>query len=459
MIKKIPTNNAAKLISLVFASLWLLLIPYSVWAEIAPLTILFQGDVHSFLSPDENGSGGAARAAAYFQQVRRQEANVLILNSGDLVTGTPVSLMFNGDPVFHVANHFGLDAAVLGNHEFDNGWQRISHHRDIAQFPILCGNAFVTEPDGKWHVLGDAPYKIFTKGKLRIAVLGVVTENTPFLTQKRNTEGVKFVKAADALQSMAKEASKESDLIVALTHVGIDFDPGIAEQVEGLDLIIGGHSHTVLKNEKRINGVPIVHAGARGRYIGRIDLTADTETDRIVDFNYQLISVDENIGGEDPATAVEVKKWEDQVSELVDRRLGEAQNSFSKNDMIMLANAAFLEATGANFSYQNSGGTRGSLKKGEFSYRDIYNIFPFENTLVVASVLGKDIPKHFYGPEPIDPQRRYKIVTNSFVSDQVQRYLPALQSVVWTDAGVWLRDAVIRYVEKRNKIDRVNLTR
>lgn len=428
-------------------------------AEIVPLTILFQGDVHSYLRPDANGAGGAARAAAYFKQVRETEPNVLILNTGDLVTGTPVSLVFKGESVFQVANFWGLDAMILGNHEFDNGWQHIERYREIANFPILCGNALAMGNDGQLHVIGDAAYQIFTKGNLRIAVLGVVTENTPEHTKKQDTEGARFIPAIDALRDGVKQVENQCDLIVAMTHVGIEKDPPIAQEVQGLDLILGGHSHTRMEKEKLVNGVPIVHSSCKGYCIGRVDLKVDTESDSIVAFRYTLIPVDAKLGGEDAATAAEVKKWEDKVAEMVDRPLRSAEQALSPQDLIMLANEAFLEASGADYSFHNSGGTRAPLAQGAFTYRDIWNIFPFENTLVTATVAGRDIPDNFFGHAAIDPTKTYKIVTNSYVRDQAARYIPTLKNVTWEDTGVWLRDAVIRYIEKRKTIHRVNLIR
>lgn len=436
-----------------------LLISFFAQAEIVPLTILFQGDVHSYMTVDKNGVGGAARAAAYFKSVREKEPNVLIFNTGDYVSGTPVSTMFKGDSVYQVANKMGLDASIPGNHEFDYGWQHIERFREIANFPILCGNAFTMGTDKQLHVIGDAAYQIFTKGKLKVAALGVTLESTPDHTKKDDTEGVRFIPAITALKDMVKEVHGKCDLIVALTHVGIVSDPTIALEVEGIDLILGGHSHTRMETEQRANGVPIVHSHCKGFSIGRVDLTADTDTDRIVDFHYSLIPVDSNLGSEDPATAAEVKKWEDKVAELVDHPLRIAEQSFSQQDLVALANAAFLEATGADYSFHNPNGTRALLAQGAFSYRDIWNIFPFENTLVVAALAGRDIPEGFVGNAAIDPVKTYRIVTNSFVRDQVNRYLPTLKDVVWEDTGVGLRDAVIRYIEKRKTIDRVNLTR
>lgn len=430
-----------------------------VGAEIVPLTILHTNDFHSYLLPHQDGKGGAAIIAGYYKQARKDIDNLLILDAGDMISGTPVSSLFKGDPIFHVLNHWTLDAATIGNHEFDNGWQRIERYRDIADFPLLCANAYYPDPKGMMHLIGDHAYKVFDRGGLKVAVIGVVTEYTPYITVREGTEGIKFVGSIDALNQLVPKLKKTVDIIIVLSHIGHDNDRRLAEEVEDIHLVIGGHSHTRLDKEVYINGVPIVQAGSKGRYIGRIDLKADNEADHIVDFTYQLLEVDPTLAKPDAETKKLIQQWEDRVSEVVDRPLGTAVKKLSKIDMIFLADAAFLEATDADYSFHNSGGTRGSLNQGEFSYREMWNIYPFDNTLVTARVIGKEIPEHFYGYQPIQPEKMYKVVTNSYIRDQWKRMHPDLAEWEWQDTGLVIRDAIIRYIEKRKNIEPVKLFR
>ena len=427
-------------------------------ADIVPLTVLSTNDIHSFLLPDDEDRGGLARISAYNKKVRSDQENVLVLNAGDMASGTAVSSIFKGDPIFHVLNTMSIDAAVLGNHEFDYGWQRIRHYREIAKFPLLCANAYVSGNDGELRLIADEAYRFFTYGELRIAVIGVLTERTPAMTTKSATDGVTFLPAIQTLRTLVSEASSNADIVIALTHVGVRHDELIASAVQDVDLIIGGHSHTALRRAREVNGVRIIQAGGKGHYIGRIDMTVDTDDDSIVDFRYKLVEVAAPMES-DPQTATVVDEWEDKVKDMVDRPLAEAVTNLSKKDMMFIAEAAFLVSTGADYAHQNSGGTRGAIKKGRFSYRTIWNIFPFENTLVTTEISGKDIPQHFYGNKPIDPAKIYKIVTNSFVRDQWEQDHPELASVQWDDTGITLRDSVLQYLEKRPRIDKVRLTR
>jgi 2',3'-cyclic-nucleotide 2'-phosphodiesterase (5'-nucleotidase family) len=427
-------------------------------ADIVPLTVLSTNDIHSYLVPDDEGRGGLARISAYNKKVRLSQKNVLVLNAGDMASGTAVSSLFKGDPIFHVLNSMSMDAAVLGNHDFDYGWQRIRHYREIAKFPLLCANAYVVGDDMKLRLVADEAYRIFAYGELRVAVIGVLTERTPAMTTKSATDGVTFVPITQTLKTLVSEVSCKSDIVIALTHAGVKQDELVSNTVQGIDLIIGGHSHTALRRAREVNGVRIIQAGSKGYYIGRIDMTVDTDKDSIVNFKYNLLEVAAPMES-DPQTATVVDEWEDKVKDIVDRPLAEAVTNLSKMDMVLIAEAAFLESTGADYAHQNSGGTRGAIKEGRFSYRTIWNIFPFDNTLVTTEMPGKDIPQHFYGHKPIDPAKTYRVVTNSFVRDQWEQDHPELASVEWDDTGITLRDSVLQYMEKRPRIDKVRLVR
>ena len=213
-------------------------------SEIVPLTIMSTNDLHGYLLPHEENRGGAARIAAYYKKVQSEENNVLILDAGDMISGTAISSMFKGDPIFHVANHWGIDAGCIGNHEFDYGWQRIERYRNIANFPFLCANAYVMTEKGTHELIGDAEYIIIEKGSLKIGVIGIVSENTPQMTTKFATDGVHFTKEIETLDRLVPIVSAQCDMLIALTHIGCPNDRGIDRNVEGIDLIIGGHTHT-----------------------------------------------------------------------------------------------------------------------------------------------------------------------------------------------------------------------
>ncbi len=429
------------------------------YPEEVPLTIFHTNDIHAHLRPHPDGLGGVARIAAFYKKQRDKIDNTLFLDAGDMVSGTPVSSMFQGEPIFHVLNHWKLDAAAIGNHEFDYGWEQIETFRTIANFPLLCANASVIAEDGTNILLGDAAYRIFEFDKFKVAVLAIVAEWTPEMTVRQATEGVHFVNSILSLRQWIPKVEDQADIIIVLSHVGHEHDEAIASHVEGIDLIIGAHSHRLFKEIQWFGKTPMVQAGSKGRYIGRIDLTFDTEKNGTANIDYEIFPVTSKLAEPDPATQRAVDRWEEEVSEMVDRPLGVAKEDMSKMDMLYLANAAFLEATGADYSHQNTGGTRGGINKGSFTYREIWNIFPFENTLVTTQALGKNIPEFFYGFEEIQPDQEYKIVTNSYVRDQWDNSFPNAKEFEWKDTGRSLRDSVLRYIEKRRTIKPIQMKR
>src|SRR5262249_30233363 len=155
------------------------------------------------------------------------------------ISGTPVSTVFKGEPVFEVMTLMGYDAAALGNHEWDHGWRQIARFRDIASFPLLNANA--ADPDGR--PLGDEPWHVFDVGGCRVGVIGLVTDELPTRTTKDNWSTCRVESPLAAAKRLVPIVRRKCDVVVLLTHVGVEVDAAIAGAVPGIDLVVGGHSH------------------------------------------------------------------------------------------------------------------------------------------------------------------------------------------------------------------------
>src|SRR5580658_2765339 len=142
-----------------FLALFLAVLP-ALAQDVRPLTILHSNDLHAHLLPDDQGLGGFAYLATAVREQRALSAASLYLNAGDLVQGTPVSTLFQGLPIYEIANHLGFDVSTLGNHEFDYGWQRIRDFIEAAKFPIVSANVV----DDSGALLTGKPYVIKTVG-------------------------------------------------------------------------------------------------------------------------------------------------------------------------------------------------------------------------------------------------------------------------------------------------------
>ena len=257
----------------------LLSFPIVVFAGVTPvhITILHVNDVHGHVLPylelsisEKTPVGGAADLAAMIK--RERDANPdgnLLLSAGDMFQGTPVSNIFRGRSVIDVMNYLKFDAMVLGNHEFDWGRDALNDLRSWASFPFLSANIF----DGNGKILpGIQPYIILTRKNLKIAVIGITT-----------VVGLTYQEPLLVLPDVIKKVKDQgANLVVALSHLGLDEDKELAGQVSGIDVIVGGHSHTAVTEPVQIGKTIIVQAGYNGLYLGVLNLEVDPSKNEVL---------------------------------------------------------------------------------------------------------------------------------------------------------------------------------
>ncbi|MDR3339920.1 MAG: metallophosphatase [Candidatus Symbiothrix sp.] len=267
-----------------------LVFPLLLAAQSKSLVILHLNDTHSRIEPFPGNDsrnpdkGGVVRQNAYIEQVRSESENVLLFHSGDFVQGTPYFNMFKGEVEMAVANYMKIDAACLGNHEFDNGLAFMANMLRMAKFPFISTNLdFSGTP-----VAGlTKEYVILEQDGLNIGIIGL-TVNPDGLVAKQNYAGVQYsdpVEAANSVASFLKE-KKGCDLVICLSHLGYYpsedqmGDVTLAKQSRNIDIILGGHSHTFLQQPDRrfnLDGKEVVinQTGAYGIYTGRLDVVVE----------------------------------------------------------------------------------------------------------------------------------------------------------------------------------------
>ena len=256
--------------------------------QISKLTILHTNDVHSRLDPfpadgtKYQGLGGVSGRATLIKNIRSGEKNVLLLDCGDIVQGTPYFNMFGGNPEYELMNAMGYDASTLGNHDFDTGIHRLAELQGIAGFPMINANYDMkdTPMKGLTH-----PYRIFERGGLKIGVTGVGIDLKGLVTEKQTGDLIymdPIINANRAAVLLKKEL--KCDLVICLSHLGFRYkenkvsDIILAENSKNIDLILGGHTHTfldkpeIVKNKDGEN-VLINQVGWAGIRLGRIDIT------------------------------------------------------------------------------------------------------------------------------------------------------------------------------------------
>jgi 2',3'-cyclic-nucleotide 2'-phosphodiesterase (5'-nucleotidase family) len=240
----------------------------------AAITILHFNDFHGQVAPVSvpagQACGGLARLAAQ-AEIERATAKargdaVFFFFDGDLFTGTAFSALFQGAPEFNVLSRLKLTAMTVGNHEWDFGQGVLMSRARHAKFPMVLANVTHTDPA---HIFFK-PWIELRAGELRVGVTGVTTADTPVTTAPGMTEGYTFLDPVQAVGEVLREHGKRWDFVVVLSHCGFEVDKRIADRLPQIGLIVGGHDHKVLEQPFVQNGVPIVQAGDRGRFLGEV---------------------------------------------------------------------------------------------------------------------------------------------------------------------------------------------
>jgi 5'-nucleotidase len=256
------------------------------------LTILHTNDVHSRIEPfpmdgsRNQGMGGVARRAALIKKIRQEQPNVLLLDAGDIFQGTPYFNLYGGELEFTVMSQMGYDASTMGNHDFDNGIAGFVKQLPHARFPFLVSNYNFDNTELKGRT---QPYKVFQKQGIRVGVFGVCIELEGLVNKKNYGETVYLnpIAKANETASLLKN-EHDCDLVICLSHLGYRYkenkvsDQILAKSTRNIDLIIGGHTHTFMKEPETVmnldgKATTINQVGFAGINLGRLDYFFDRE--------------------------------------------------------------------------------------------------------------------------------------------------------------------------------------
>ena len=411
-------------------------------ASVEQVTILHLNDLHARLLPDEQGRGGFAHVATAIEEERARAEHAVVLHAGDMVQGSPVSTIFEGTPVFEVANRLGFDAHCLGNHEFDYGWEKIAEFRRVTDAPILAAN--VLNAEGERLVPATA---VLTAGEIRIGIVGAVTARLARLIKPAQSGPWSATPLVESLREPVAEMNATADLVVVLGHLFDDEDEAILRALPDVDVLVGGHDHGGRDTELLIDGRIGIKLRPYGRELGRLDIAFDRDAGQIVQHRWRRIQISQGRFPPKPAIAALVDQWESKVSERVDVEIAECVRALGRDDVKRMIERALREATGAQIAYMNRGGVRDSLTEGTVMARHIWNILPFDNALVEASVRGDQLPEEARAGQDLEPGRMYSFVTNDYVAG-----LPEYAGIDFTARELTLRDAVLDWVKARARV-------
>ncbi|MDE3165883.1 MAG: bifunctional metallophosphatase/5'-nucleotidase [Acidobacteriota bacterium] len=431
------------------ASLLLLLCGLAA-GEIRTLTILHVNDLHARLSPLENKRGGFAYLASAIRRERAGCRDCVLLNAGDVAQGTPVSTIFHGLPVFEIANLLGIDAATLGNHDFDYGWPQTRKFLETARYPIVSCNLV----GGRGQLFTREPYVILAVNGLRVAVLGAMTQTLDTLTTPQIVQEWHALPVVETVRRYARELKAKSDIVVLLAHITPEEELDVLSHAPEIPVTVSGHMHNGLPQPLNEGGRILVRVRGYSRELGRLELRVDTKRKAPVAWNWKKIAVDSAAFPPAKDVAQQVRHWEDEVSARVDRPLAVSARAFNKAEVRALIERAMRAETGADFAFMNLGGVRDVLPQGQLKERNIWDVMPFDNRLVSGRFKGKDLPAVVLGGRKADPERTYTLAVTDFTAANqgTEENLRVTGLKFPADHGL-LRDALIDWFRKKKVIE------
>ena len=380
-----------------------LLFPTQLMATAAPktFTIVHTNDTHSRIEEGTYDGMGFAKVAAKINELRTSlgKENVLVLDAGDTLHGIPLSTISKGSGIVTLLNTIGYDAMTPGNHDFNYGQDRLVELSKMMNFPLISAN--VKKADGKTLLL---PYTIKEINGVKVGIFGLSTPETTTKTHPNNVKGLTFEDPSKTAALMVKELQDKTDMIIALSHLGLDkgsvyTSEKVALDVPGIDLIVDGHSHTVLPEGKKVGNTLIVQTGEYDKNLGIVNVSLGA--DNKITFAPSLYTK-ENAATliPDAVTSDSILKLKASFDELTSQKVGVSPIKLegerekvrtSQTNMGDLITDAMLDLTGADVALTNGGGIRASIKPGNITKKDIINVLPFGNYTVTLNVTGEEI--------------------------------------------------------------------
>lgn len=422
------------------------------------LTILHTNDHHGHFWRNEYGEYGLAAQKTLVDKVRKEVAanggSVLLLSGGDINTGVPESDLQDAEPDFRGMNMIGYNAMAVGNHEFDNPLTVLRQQEKWAKFPFLSANIYQKSTNERLF----KPWAIFKPQDIKIAVIGLTTDDTAKIGNPEFFEDIEFRKPADEAKLVIQELQQQEkpDIIFAVTHMGHydngqhgsnapgDVDLARSLPAGALSLIVGGHSQDPVcmasENKKQVDYVPgtpcapdrqngtwIVQAHEWGKYVGRADFTFRNGEMKLA--RYQLIPINlkkkvtwDNGESERVLYTPEIPENQPMISLLTPfQKKGQAQLGvkigtvngklegdrskarFEQTNMGHLILNAQIARTQADFAVMSGGGIRDSIEPGDITYKSVLKVQPFGNTVAYVDMSGKEVSDYLTAVAQMKP--------------------------------------------------------
>ena len=315
----------------------ILFLSFQSLSEVKELTILHTNDLHAHLFPriapwinESRKIGGFANLATLVKQEKQANPNNILIDAGDYFSGPYISTLTKGEAIIQSMNYLGIDAACIGNHEFDHGWDNMLEQIKKASFPILNGNLFF---EGTEKLVWDNPYLILERAGLKIGIIGLHGKFAFYDTINfKMTEGIEARDEEEYLRKYIEILKPKTDIIILAVHQGM---PGrqstigltdvernlykdilLAENVPGVDIIVTGHAHQGTDKALVSNGTIIVSTNANATELGKLQIKYDTEKKQSVSHSNKLITIFDDELEDAPDMLREINYWSDEVDQI-----------------------------------------------------------------------------------------------------------------------------------------------
>ena len=369
--------------------------------NIQKLTILHSNDMHGdFLAEklDEKLSGGVSQLAWYINQVKNTEPNAIYVISGDMFQGSIIDSEYKGVSTIDMVNALQPDAVALGNHEFDYGLAHLLFLERCANFPVINANLQIKNTGNRLF----NSHVILNINGIKMLVTGIITEE--ILNYKSDELISTFIDVNEAAREIERICNLyktvDIDLTIVLTHIGHDEDKKLAQALNpelGVDIIIGGHSHTFLEKPDEVNGILIAQAGVGTDFIGRFDLEIDMDNNSVYRYNWQLLPIDSSNMQSDPHMDAILNNYQNKVTDKYSRILGRMKRSLTHPDRFMetevgnLLADGLVERFGLDLFLLGSGSIRKTMLNEIVTLGELKEMCPFQDPAYGYFIDGKTL--------------------------------------------------------------------
>lgn len=463
--------------------------------------VLSFNDFHGALK-SEGKNIGAAKLAGEISRLKAENPNTIVVAAGDLFQGSPMSNLKKGEPVAEFLKLIGLEVSAVGNHEFDWGQDLIPVWSKTGEFDFLATNIYdkSTGEPVQWA----KPYKIIEKDGKKIAFIGIATPETAYKTKPENVKNLEFKDPVESVNIWAQKIreTEKVDAIIALTHLGASQDSktkevtgeaaDLAKNAKGIDAVISAHSHQYVNGT--VNDIPVVQARNNGRSLARLSLAFNKDSGKLLKImnSVEDLYLRKDLV-EDPAVKNMYDEYNKDLAPILNEEIATLDTDLTHNRdeglsvLGQFTTKLMAEAAGVQIGITNGGGIRTPIEKGSITMGKMYEVFPFDNTLVTMKLKGSDLKRviehgimpdgfgwgQFYGIKvyydkdakageritsmrlldgtPIDMEKYYTVVTNDFMYDKGDNYdFSGAMDVV--DTGEPIRDSMAKIIKSMGHV-------